>query len=137
MTENQNLNYKTKGIFNFYENPLDISILVRFENAVRILSTTNGSLNERLYKAYFYSGLFHLQSDAFQDIFIREKLKYVEEMIDKDMEWTVKLRLKLPSDYHIERQQFSFHWKETSKLSDAIFSIYVYLVHLKILNEKA
>ena len=92
-------NNQNKKIHKFYESPLDYGVFYRFEEAVRILSTESGSLNKRLYRAYYDGCIFHLGSDNFNDDFIRSRLRDVEMMADKGLQNIIDI--KLPPDYHI------------------------------------
>ena len=84
MVNKEKIKSKNKNTENgkFYENPLDYGVFYRFEEAVRILSTESGSLNKRLYRAYYDGGIFHLGSDNFNDEFIRESLRNIEKIAD-------------------------------------------------------
>lgn len=139
MKENIMQNYSKEQIKDsictgFYEDPYDTGVFVRFEDAVKVLSTENGALNKRLYRAYYDCGVFHLGSNNFKDEFIRNNLHNIEIMADKGLLHIT--RIKLPPDYHIRPQQFYLHWKQTAKMANCIFQIYKYLVELRLSKEQ-
>ena len=117
----------------FYENPLDYGVFYRFEESVRILSTESGSLNKRLYRAYYDCGIFHLWSNNFKDEFIHENLLDIEIMANKGLQSIAKI--KLPPDCRIQSQKFDLHWRESTKMANSIFQIYKYLLRLRISAE--
>lgn len=61
----------------------DFSLYNRFYEAVKILATETGSLNDRLFKAY-WSFLFAIGSSNFQEKELQEKLKYVESIFHNE-----------------------------------------------------
>lgn len=127
------LQNKPKKVFKFYEDPLDFGVFSRFDEAIKALSTENGSLNKRLYHAYYDCGIVHLWSDNFEDEFIRVYLKEVEKMISDEVK-SIK-DMKLSSDYCRVHRQFDFHWKKASRMANCIFIIYRYLVKLRMTRE--
>ncbi|MGN0919273.1 MAG: hypothetical protein ACI4OR_00720 [Alphaproteobacteria bacterium] len=116
----------------FYENPLDYGVFHRFEDAIQVLCTGSGSLNKRLYYAYYSCCIFHLFSNNFKDEFIRENLYNVEKIAKIGLQRISKI--KLPSDYCISPRQFDLHWRQSTKMANCIFQIYRYLVELRITN---
>ena len=111
-----------------YENPLDIGIFLRFEDAVKVLSTEPCSLNKRLYRAYYDCGIFHLHNENFKDEYIRSNLNYIETMVNIGTEGIRKI--KLPPGVYARPQQFDLHWKQASKTAKSIFNIYKYLIKI-------
>ena len=112
----------------FYENPLDIGIFLRFEDAVKVLSTEPCSLNKRLYRAYYDCGIFHLHSKNFKDEYIRTNLRYAETMAGIGTESLRKI--KLPPGVYTHFHKFDLHWKQASKMANCIFQIYKYLMEI-------
>lgn len=117
-----------------YYNPLDISIFLRFENAVRVLSTEAGELNKRLYKAYNYCGIIHLDSGNFNDEFIRKNLEDIQNIIREYNDLIDSFNVSPEIRSHAWK--FNIHWKKSVKMANCIFSIYKYLVELRILEKK-
>lgn len=135
MINNKKVKSKNKSTNNnFYENPLDFGVFYRFEEAVRILSTESGSLNKRLYRAYYHGGIFHLIHENFNDEFIRENLHNIEKIANIGLQCITKI--KLPPDCHINPIQFYLHWRQASKMANYIFQIYRYIMQLRMSKEQ-
>ena len=112
-----------------YENPLEYSVFLRFEDAIRILSTGGGCLNKRLYKAYYDCGIFNLASCNFKDEVLRNNLSNIERIVVLGM---VPIRsMRIHPKYYITQGRFKLHWKKSSQMAKCMFEIYQYLVDLR------
>lgn len=103
-----------------FENPKDLSIWIRFNDAVQVLCTEPGSLGRKLYRAYYDCGIFHLSSRWFKDEYISKQLKCIEELVDKGH----------PRFKFIPVNKLYLHWRTATKMAKAIFDIYEYLTKL-------
>ena len=105
----------------------DFSLYNRFYEAVKILATETGSLNDRLFKAY-WRFLFAIGSSNFQEKELQEKLKYVESIIHNEQKCYYYKRLG-GGKLHCQ-------WKESKKMAEYIFQIYDYIIEARYKNDR-
>ena len=125
----------------------DLSLYNRFYEAVKILATETGSLNDRLFKAY-WSFLFAISSSHFKEKELQEKLKYVENIFSshfKEKELQEKLKYvenifhnehKCTYYKYFEGEKLHCHWKESVHMAENIFQIYDYIIESRCENDR-
>lgn len=105
----------------------DLSLYNRFYEAVKILATETGSLNDRLFKAY-WSFLFAISSSNFKEKELQEKLKYVENIFHNEQKCTYYK--------YFEGGKLHCHWKESVHMAENIFQIYDYIIESRCENDR-
>lgn len=108
-----------------FEDPKDLGIWIRFNDAVKVLCTEPGPLDKKLHRAYYGCGLFHLHNDWFDDKYISERLKCIEKIVEKG-----SLTITSTTGAPIQVSRFYLHWRTAIKMAKAIFDIYEYLTKL-------
>ena len=110
-----------------FEDPKDLGIWIRFNDAVKVLCTEPGLLNKKLYRAYYDCGIVHLSGKRFKDSYISKQLKCIEEIVDKGYP-----RFNLPKGVFMSIDKLYLHWRTAAKMAKAIFDIYEYLTKLRM-----
>lgn len=108
-----------------YDDPKDLGIWIRFNDAVRALCTAPGPLDKKLYRAYYDCGIVHLSSNRFKDEYISKQLKCIEQIVDKGYP-----KFNIPDGIFIPVNKLYLHWRTATKMAQAIFDIYEYLTKL-------
>ena len=97
----------------------DISLYHRFGEAVRILATTTGTLNKRIFDAYKYY-LHPFGNEHFREQELEQKLEYIKKILNNPSKCTYYQRFP-GGNLHC-------HWKESKQIAENIFFIYSYIL---------
>lgn len=111
----------------FYEKVSETSVWYRFQEAVRILCVGSGSLNERVYRAFYDARIFHLNYENFDDKYFRDTLKRISDIVHSGMP-----KLSLPAGVYVDVKRLNLHWKKAKCVAESILDLYEYLTKIQI-----
>lgn len=111
----------------FYEKVSEISVWRRFREAACILCVGSGSLNERVYRAFYDATIFHLNYENFDDKYFRDTLKRISDIVHSGMP-----KLSLPSGVCVDVKRLNLHWKKAKYVAESILDLYEYLTKIQI-----
>lgn len=100
----------------------DFSLENRFYEAVKVLATETGTLNKRLFAAY-YNFLYPIHSENFKEKDLKTKLEYIEKIFSNPKKCT---HYKTSA-----RGYLHCHWKESAQMAKNIFYIYETIIYSK------
>lgn len=111
----------------FYERLSETSVWCRFREAVRILCAGSGSLNDRVYRAFYDAGIFHLNYENIDDKYFRDILKSISDIVHSGMP-----KLRLPAGVYVDTKRLNLHWRKAKHVAECILDLYEYLTKIQI-----
>lgn len=111
----------------FYEKVSDAGIWRRFREAACILCVGSGSLNERVYRAFYDATIFYLNYENFDDKYFRDTLKRISDIVHSGMP-----KLSLPAGICVDIKRLNLHCKKAKCVAESILDLYEYLTKIQI-----